>query len=134
VVVAAAFVSCLYWGLAPFSRQSYPHLSPTSPQVLAINTVLKRVPPNAVVSAYYPYVAHLDHRTRIYQWPTPFAAQYWGLYTQEGQRLPFAGQVQYLVLPLALSPSDQAVWASISRQFKSIAEGGGVVVYRRAGA
>ena len=50
------------------------------------------VPPSAVVSAYYPYVAHLDHRTRIYQWPTPFRATYWGLYTQEGQRLPFAGR------------------------------------------
>ena len=83
-----------------------------------------------VVSAYYPFVAHLDHRTRIYQWPTPFSAQYWGLYTEEGQRLPFAGQVQYLVLP-ALSRADQAVLTSISRQFVAVAHGGGVVVYKR---
>ncbi len=131
VVVVAAFVSCLFWGLAPFSQQTYPHMSPTSPDTLAINSVLGSVPPSAVVSAYYPYVAHLDHRTRIYQWPTPFAAQYWGLYTQEGQRLPFAGQVQYLVLPAVLSRSDQAVLTSISRQFVAVAHGGGVVVYRR---
>ncbi len=136
VVVVAAFVSCLYWGLAPFSRQTYPHMNPASPQALAINAVLRDVPPNAVVSAYYPYVAHLDHRTRIYEWPTPFAAQYWGLYTQEGQRLPFAGTIQYLVLPLPvdLSPSDQAVWRSISRGFVAVGQGGGVVVYRRIGA
>jgi uncharacterized membrane protein len=136
VVVTAAFVSCLYWGLAPFSRQTYPHMNPASPQALAINAVLRDVPPHAVVSAYYPYVAHLDHRTRIYEWPTPFAAQYWGLYTQEGQRLPFADTVQYLVIPLPadLSPPDQAVWRSISCDFVAIGQGGGVVVYRRLGA
>ena len=131
VVVVAAFVSCLFWGLAPFSQQTYPHMSPTSPQTLAINSALGSVPPNAVVSAYYPFVAHLDHRTRIYQWPTPFSAQYWGLYTQEGQRLPFADQVQYLVLPAVLSRADQAVLTSISRQFVAVAHGGGVVVYKR---
>jgi uncharacterized membrane protein len=135
VVVTAAFVSCLFWGLAPFSRPIYPHMSPTSPQTLGINAVLRDVPPNAVVSAYYPFVAHLDHRTRIYQWPTPFSAQYWGLYTQERQRLPFANQVQYVVLPADLadiSPSDEVVWESISRQFATVGQGGGVVVYRRA--
>ncbi len=136
VVVAAAFFSCLFWGLAPFSRQTYPHLNPASPQVRAINAVLREVPPHAVVSAYYPFVAHLDHRTRIYQWPTPFSAQYWGLYTHEGQRLPFAGTVQYVVLPLptGLSRTDQAVWDSISRQFVRVGQGGGVAVYRRAGS
>lgn len=133
VVVAAAFVSCLYWGLAPFSRQTYPHADPSSPQVRAINAVLRDVPPHAIVSAYYPYVAHLDHRTKIYEWPTPFAAQYWGLYKQEGQRLPFAGTVQYLVIPLPadLAPNDLATWDSISRQFVPVGQGGGVVVYRR---
>jgi uncharacterized membrane protein len=134
VVVVAAFVSCTLWGLAPFSRNTYPHWGPNSPQVLAINSVLRQVPPDAVVSAYYPYVAHLDHRTRIYQWPTPFAAQYWGLYRQEGQRLSFADQIQYVVLPVGLSPADLAVWSSISKQYVTVAQQGGVVVYRRIGA
>jgi uncharacterized membrane protein len=133
VVVVAAFVSCLYWGLAPFSRHPYPHMNPSSPQTRAINAVLRDVPPHAIVSAYYPFVSHLAHRTRIYEWPTPFSAQYWGLYTQEGQRLPFADTVQYVVLPLPvdLSPSDLAVWDSISHQFVTVRQGGGVAVYRR---
>jgi uncharacterized membrane protein len=133
VVVAAAFVSCVFWGLAPFSHHKYPHMNPDSAQARAINAVLRDVPPHAIVSAYYPYVAHLDHRTRIYEWPNPFSAQYWGLYTEEGQRLPFAGSVEYLVLPLPanLSPQDQAVWRSISRGFRPVGEAGGVVVYRR---
>ena len=131
LVVVCATVSCGLWGLAPFSRHSYPHLSPTSPQVSAINSVLRLVPSSAVVSAYYPYVAHLDHRTRIYQWPTPFSAQYWGLYRQEGQRLPFADQVEYLVLPIDLSPADGAVLASIASHYEAVGQQGGVVVYRR---
>jgi uncharacterized membrane protein len=131
MVFAAAFVSCVLWGLAPFSRQSYPHASPSSPQVLAINSLLRQVPANAVVSAYYPYVAHLDHRTRIYEWPNPFQAEYWGLYTQEGQRLPFADQVEYVVLPVGLSAPDRQVLASISKHYVAVGQQGGVVVYRR---
>ena len=126
LVTAAAVVSCTLWGLAPFSRNVYPHQSPTSPQVRAINTVLRDVPPSAVVSAYYPYVAHLDHRVRIYQWPTPFRATYWGLYNEEGQRLPFSGDVQYLVLPTVLTGVDQSVFNSIANQFQVVGEGGGV--------
>ena len=135
VVLVTAFFSCWLWGLAPFSRQAYPHANPNSPQVHAIDTTLNLVPPNAVVSAYYPYVSHLDHRTRIYQWPTPFSAQYWGLYTQEGKRLPFANQVQYVVIPVAagLSAGDLSVWASISKEYRPVGQGGGVVVYRRVG-
>lgn len=132
VVAVAAVWACYFWGLAPFSRNpTYPHLAPSDPTTLAINQVLKDVPPNAVVSAAYPYVSHLDHRTRIYQWPTPFRATYWYLYKQEGERLPFANQVQYLVIPLQLDPSDRPVFNSISTHFRLVAEGGGVGVYQR---
>jgi uncharacterized membrane protein len=134
-VAVAAVWACYFWGLAPFSRNPvYPHMSPHDPQTLAINQVLETVPPDAVVSADYMYVSHLDHRTRIYQWPTPFRATYWYLYRQEGQRLPFAGQVQYVVIPMALPPSDQPVFRSISSQFRLVASGGGVGVYRRVNA
>jgi len=131
VVVAAALVSCTLWGLAPFSRHAYPHMSPDSSQTIEINAALAAVPPDADVSAYYPLVAHLDHRVDIYQWPTPFRATYWGLYTQEGERLPMSDQVQYLVLPLELTGVDQQVFQSISDQFTLVSEGGGVGVYKR---
>jgi uncharacterized membrane protein len=131
VATAAAFWACVLWGLAPFSRHQYPHASPNGAYALGVNSVLRNVPPNAVVSAHYEFVSHLDHRTQIYQWPTPFSASYWGLYTQEGQRLPFADQVQYVVLPDGISGLDASVWASISGQFVAIGHGGGVTVYRR---
>jgi uncharacterized membrane protein len=134
LVTLAAIVSCTLWGLAPFSRYEYPHLNPNGAQVAAINKVLTYVPAEAVVSAYYPYVSHLDHRTRIYQWPTPFEATDWALYQQEGERLPFAGQVQYVVVPSFLYGDDETVFASISSAFQLVAQGGGVALYRRIGS
>jgi uncharacterized membrane protein len=130
-VTCCALVSCYLWGLAPFSRHTYPHWSPSNPQVTYINQAIKAVPPHAVVSAYYPYVSHLDHRTRIYMWPTPFSATYWDLYQEEGQRLPFAGQIQYLVLPTPLTGSDAATFATIATEYKVIKQVGDVRVYEK---
>ncbi len=133
MVTVCALVACVAWGLAPFSRNTYPHLSTSSPEVHDINAVLATIPPNAIVSAYYPYVSHIDHRTRIYMWPTPFAAKYWGLYQQEGERLPFADQIQYLALPTDLTGDDAAVFASISKQYRMVDRVGDVALYRKAG-
>ena len=133
VVGGAAVVSCYLWGLAPFSRNTYPHWSPSSPEVSSINRALEALPPHAVVSAYYPYVAHIDHRTRVYMWPTPFSAQYWGIYTQEGQRLPFANQIQYVVLPTPLTGTDANTFAHIASQYREVRQVGDVVVYKKIG-
>jgi uncharacterized membrane protein len=132
VVTLTALISCVLWGLTPFSRyNTYPHMNPGGAQVAAINRALSNVPADAVVSASYPFVSHLDHRLRIYQWPTPFQANDWGLYNEDGQRLPFSGQVQYVVVPTFLYGEDQAVFSSIAPEFELVAEGGGVSVYRR---
>jgi uncharacterized membrane protein len=133
VVTGSAFVSCVLWGLAPFSLHGYPHMNPSSPQVAAIDRLLRNVPPSAVVSAYYPLISHLDHRVGAYQWPTPFRATYWGLYTQEGQRLPFAGMVEYLVIPSDPTGTDETVFQSISAQFELVASGGGYAVWKKLG-
>ena len=131
-VVSSALVACSLWGLSPWSRNPvYPHQAPNSPAVAATNRALSVIPPDAVVSAAYQYVSHLDHRRFIYQWPTPFRAQYWGLYTQEGQRLSFASTVQYLVIPAQRSGTDKAVFDSIASRFRLVASGGGADVYER---
>jgi uncharacterized membrane protein len=131
VASGCALWACVVWGLAPFSIHTYPHWSPSSPTVLAINTVEKALPPDAIVSAYYPYVAHIDHRTRIYMWPTPFSAEDWDLYHQEGRRLPFADQIQYVMLPTDLTGSDATVWAANEAQFRLVRQDGGVALYQR---
>lgn len=126
-----ALWSCVLWGLAPFSRTTYPHLDPHSAQVHDIDNVLAALPPDAVVSAYYPYVSHIDHRLRAYMWPTPFRARYWGLYTQEDQRLPFADQIDWLVLPTDLTGADAATFASVAPSFDVVTRSGDVALYRR---
>ncbi len=134
-VVAVSVVACWLWGLAPFSRHpTFPHSDPNGPAVAAVNRALQAVPAHAEVSAAYPYVSHLDHRRYCYQWPTPFRATYWYLYTQEGQTLPFAGKIQYLVIPSQLSGDDATTFARIASQFRLVAAGGGVSVYRRVAA
>lgn len=131
-VVGASLIACWMWGLAPFSRHpTFPHSNPNGPVVAAVNQALRAVPPNAVISVDYPYVSHLDHRLYCYQWPTPFRATYWYLYTQEGQTLPVAPKVQYLVIPTERTGLDAQVFDRIAAQFRLVAEGGGVSVYRR---
>ena len=131
-VLSAAIVSCALWGLAPFSRHStYPHSPPGSLAVLEVNRALSVIPPHAVVSADDAYVSHLDHRVYCYQWPTPFRAEYWGLYNQEGQVLPYAPTVQYLAISMYRDGTSAKAFNRIAGQFMLIAEGGGVEVYRR---
>ncbi len=131
-VCAAAVVSCVVWGLAPFSLETaFPDPGPGSPTVAAVNSVLTDVPPHAVVSASWPIVAHLTHRRWVYQWPTPFRATLWGLYRHEGQPLPAAATVQYLVIPRYRLGVDAVVFDSIARQFRLVGSGSGWSVYRR---
>jgi uncharacterized membrane protein len=131
-VLGAAVIACSLWGLAPFSRNPvYPHSAPDSPAVLALNRALRVIPPDAVVSADDFYVTHLDHRVDCYQWPNPFRAEYWGLYNEEGRTLPFAGRVQYVVIGATLSPDSARTFAAIAPQFRLVASGGGVNVFKR---
>jgi hypothetical protein len=125
-------VSCALWGLGPFSRDVYPHLPPGSEAVAEINAVRAAIPPDAVISAYYAYVPHVDHRLRCYQWPTPFAAQYWDLYTEEGQRLPFAGQVRYLFLPTT-GVDDPGLLAAIRGDFRVVRTNAQATLWERRG-
>ena len=132
VVLASSLAACYLWGLAPFSRSTYPHLSPASPYVHDVDRVLAHLPPDAAVSAYYPYVAHIDHRVQVYMWPNPFRAEYWNTFRQEGQRLPVASRVNWLVLPTDLAPADDAAtFAAIAPHFHVVFHAGGVALYQR---
>jgi uncharacterized membrane protein len=133
VTVTCALVSCVWWGLAPFSHESaQPQWSPTSTTVRSFTKLESQIPANAVVSAWYLFVPHLDQRTQIYLWPTPFDSQNYGLFKNDGARLPVASQVQYLVLPVYLDRSDDAsVFAHISSYFTLITSDDGIGLYKR---
>jgi uncharacterized membrane protein len=134
VVTVCALSSCILWGLAPFSAQRVSYWDPSSAYVRGIDTVEAVIPARAVVSAWYPYVPHLDHRTGIYLWPTPFSAEYWGATKQTGERLPAADHVQFIMVPAHLGPTDApTVLTRIKSQYRVVKEVDGVVLYERKG-
>ena len=132
VVVTAAWSSFL-WGLTPYSVHSTSAMwTPGSPAVNAVNALEARIPPNAVVSAWYPLASHLDHRTQIYVWPTPFSASNWGLGTNNGARLSVSSQVQYLILPDPLDANDHnATLTSLAKYFHLVSSASGIGLYQR---
>jgi uncharacterized membrane protein len=137
VVVLFALWACLLWGDLPFSNNPALPPNPSAPSVTGIRLLLKMIPPNAVLSVAENFAPNLDHRVQIYLFPTPFAQSYYGNPANNGKRLPFASQVQYLVLPTCLpcdanmGQSSQQVFNEISAQFRQIGERDGVSVYKR---
>jgi uncharacterized membrane protein len=136
LTLGCALWSCVLWGLAPFSNNSVSgEWAPNSAAVRAFSSLEREIPPNAIVSAWYLFVPHLDHRTQIYLWPTPFDTQNYGLFNNNGTVLPIASKVQYLVLPTPVNESDdQSVFLGISKQFTLIAHDDGIGLFKRTSA
>ncbi len=138
IAVAIVGVSALWsgylWGPFPYAaHHDIAHWSPSNPAVAAIHQVQDQLPPNAVVAAYYSFVPHIDHRKQIYVWPTPFHAAYWDTFKQEGQRLPQADNVQYLMLPPDLTDHPE-VLTQIKDAFEVVARSSNAVLYKRIGS
>ena len=133
VVVASALWSCVLWGLAPFSNGGvFPIWNPGSAATQTAAAIERSIPPDAVVAAWYPLVAHLDHRTQIYVWPNPFSAANYGLGTDTGSRLAGASQVRYLVLPSPLTDAnDITTFDTIRNSFHLVESANGLALYER---
>ena len=131
-VAVCSVWACFLWGAIPaFSVNKVPHWKPSNPLVQDIEQVRVALPPNAVVSAFYSYVSHVDHRERAYQWPTPFKAAYWGQLDMEGQQLPFADQVEYLFLPADLDKQGLALLDQVRPNFHVVKRVGNAVLFKR---
>jgi hypothetical protein len=131
LVGVAAITTAYMWGPYTFSRQHIAHWSPSYSVVHDINAIREQVPPNAVLSSYHAYAPHLSHRARIYTWPTPFSAAYWDTFKQEGQRLAFANQIQYVMLPTQLDLTSEEVWAQVRNDFEIVATNEAATLYKR---
>lgn len=129
--LAAALYMAWLWGPTPFAQHPAPIGQPASAGAADIRQAIARIPAEASVSAWYSYVPHLDHRVEIYEFPVPFRAEYWGEFKQEGQRLPQADHVSYLILPASLDPPDQAILDRIKSDFATIYASANVVVMKR---
>ncbi len=134
LVAASTLVTAFWWGNTPVGRKEAAIASPSGQSVPHLKRAFALIPNDAVVSAHYSYVPHIDHREEIYMFPNPFAASYWGTFKQEGQRLPQADRVEYIVLPTVLDANPQAVFDRIRPEFDVVYEAGNVTLLRKKAA
>jgi uncharacterized membrane protein len=132
-VMGTSLVAAYLWGPTPLSRSPAVIADPAWPTVAHLERAVDLVPDDAVVSAHYASVPHLDHRERIYMFPTPWRATYWHLREREGERLPEADDVEYVMVPTMLDEELRAVLDSIRPDFVTVYEEGGVTLLRRRG-
>jgi Predicted membrane protein len=98
ILVVATLVSAYLLGPLPYSRVPVPPVTVDTTRNEAIRAAIALVPKDAIVSAHYSIVPHIAHRQEIYYWPNPFRAENWADGSKEGQRLPMADDVEYVVL------------------------------------
>ena len=134
LVAVTTLVTAHLWGPTPLGRHEAAIASPSGNSIPHIEKAMALIPDDAVVSAFYSYVPHLDHREEIYMFPTPFKAAYWGTFKQEGQRLPQADRVEYIMLPTALDPEPQAVLSSVRGDYDVAYEAGNVTLLKKKAA
>lgn len=135
LTLTGAIWTCALWGYAPFSDNAVQTNALPANSIGALNYLEKDLPPNAVVSAWYPLVSHIDNRAQIYVWPTPFYAEDWGRGNDTGARLPVASEVQYLLLPNPLIfGEDPNVFQKIASDYRLVRSRGGYGLYEKTGS
>lgn len=132
-LVAASLWGAYYWGPSPWSRVPAPMARVPNPPADAFRTATALIPPDAHLAAFYRFVPHLAHREQIYELPTPWRAINWSDYRLEGQRLPEADQIDYVLLsPRADEPNDISLIQMLKDEgFVSIYESPGLLLLKR---
>lgn len=134
LLLASTLVTAHLWGPTPLGRHEAVIASPNGNSVPHIKKAISMIPDDAAVSAFYGYVPHVDHREEIYMFPNPFQASHWGTFKQEGQPLPQAATVDFILVPTRLDAEPQAIFNRVRVDFEVLYEAGNVtLVKRRAG-
>jgi len=131
LVAATALVTAYLWGPTPLGRNEAYIADPNGASIPYIRQAMAMVPDDAILSAHYTYVPHVNEREKIYMFPNPFKANYWGTFKTEGQRLPEADAVEYVMVPTGLDPEPKAVLDQIQPEFQKTYEAGGVTLLKR---
>ena len=111
VIGVASIVSALVLAPLPFARNQIQRFPPSSPAVAAAHELFAQIPSDAVISVFHPLTAQLARRERIYAFPNPFQRALYGPDVfAAGDRLDFADEIEYVMLPIALSKESEQVW------------------------
>ena len=115
VLVLSVWTAYL-WGPSAWSRQPVYVPPSDSAAVAVVRRAESLIPPGAAVSASSFYVPHLTHRPLIYNFPTPFRAEYWGDPSMDGKRLPQADMIDYVLVNSDAPAEQMAIIADLRRQ------------------
>lgn len=135
-MLTAVFVCALSFGYwlspLPFARSTVGQWSAANPAVIAAHDLFLTIPEDSVVSAYHPLTAQLARRDRIYSFPNPFQRSLYGPDVfARGDRLSFADEIEYVMLPAVLDETSSAVWSKESALFDVVGSNAWWVVYKR---
>jgi uncharacterized membrane protein len=131
--VLVATLACAYaWTPLPFARTQLPKWAPSHPAVTAAHDAMNEVPPDAVVSAYHTLTAHMARRERVYVFPTPYRRVLYGADVfARSDRLPFAPEVRFVILPRELDAEIESDWLSEQIFFRLVYGNDWWMVYER---
>lgn len=131
-VLVCTTATSVMWGQHSLAIKPRQVLASDAPIAVSGREIVKQIPEGAVVSAFDPLVTFLAHRKEIYFFPNPFRAVYYGVGNElEGQRLPAADRVEYVVLPRMLNEALRWDWAEVSGDFTEVASNQYWQVFRR---
>ena len=133
-MIVSAILCAWLWGPLPHSRHPGYSAKPTSYYTQAVDSAMKLIPPQAVISVYYGYVSHLDHRPEVYEFPNPWVLSRWGDLKSDGQSLPaLAARVSYVLVPRESLGTSTLVFDRLvsSGEFRIAYDYGGVELLER---
>jgi len=111
VVFVGALACAVVWTPLPYLRVQPPSWTPSHPSVAAAHDAINQVPRDSIVAAYHTLTAHMSRRERIYVFPVPFRRVLYGPDVfAKGDRLPFADDVQFVILPRQLDGEAELDW------------------------
>ena len=126
--------SAYVWSPLPGARTRISYNGANHPMVVAAREALSKIPTDAVVSAYHPLTAQLARRQRIYVFPVPFRRALYGVDVfANGDVLPFANEITFVVLPTSMDEEMTKTWSEVSNQFTVSYANSWWVVYQRTG-
>ena len=131
VVAVSALMGAFLLAPLPFARNQIQKFPPSSPAVAAAHDLFAQIPHDAVISVFHPLSAQLARRDRVYVFPNPFRRALYGPDVfAAGDRLNFADEIEYVMLPIALSSESEQVWRAEIPDYVIVAANDWWILYR----
>ena len=131
IVAVCALMGAFLLAPLPLARHQIQKFSPSSPSVAAAHNLFAQIPHDAVISVFHPLSAQLARRERVYVFPNPFRRALYGPDVfAAGDRLNFADEVEFVMLPISLSNESEQVWRAEIHDYVIVASNDWWILYR----